>query len=75
MERHLRKRANQGLATTTSRITRTSREEVGTCRLTGVPSETALIPGFLTFAHRFFAAFTIAALPAADRARFLRDTS
>jgi hypothetical protein len=27
--RHLRKRANQGLATTTSRPTRTSREEVG----------------------------------------------
>ena len=30
---------------------------------------------FLTFAHRFFAAFTIAALPAADRTRFFTPTT
>jgi hypothetical protein len=30
---------------------------------------------FLTFAHRFFAAFTIAALPAADKTRFFTPTT
>ena len=30
---------------------------------------------FLTFAHRFFAAFTIAALPAADKTRFSTPTT
>jgi hypothetical protein len=30
---------------------------------------------FLTFAHRFFVAFTIAALPAADKTRFLTPRS
>jgi hypothetical protein len=30
---------------------------------------------FLTFAHRSFAAFTIAALPAADRTRFFTPTT
>jgi len=30
---------------------------------------------FLTFAHRFFAAFTIAALPAADKTRFFAPTT
>jgi hypothetical protein len=29
----------------------------------------------LTFAHRFFAAFTIAALPAADKTRFFAPTT
>jgi hypothetical protein len=31
---------------------------------------TAFFACFLTFTHRFFAAFTIAALPVADRTRF-----
>jgi hypothetical protein len=35
----------------------------------------ALFACFLTLVQRFFAAFTIAALPAADRTRFLRVTS
>ena len=30
---------------------------------------------FLTFAHRFFAAFAIAALPAADKTRFFTPTT
>ncbi len=30
---------------------------------------------FLTFAHRFFAAFTIAVLPAADKTRFFTPTT
>jgi hypothetical protein len=35
---------------------------------------TAFFACFLTFAHRFFAAFDISALPAADRTRFFTPT-
>ena len=45
------------------------------CRGTIAAYPATFFPCFLTFAHHFFAALTIAALPAADKTRFFAPTT